>query len=128
MKATTKQNVIATSATAKQFVEDEAASHKAPNKGGDITHATNREIVDAMYRFVEANREQTRPVMDESGNITGSESFDAFEETVMGVLAERLDTVRTNTAAAKLKDAQDELAALRAQLAALTGAKEEMEA
>jgi hypothetical protein len=121
MQTTKKQNVIAVSAIAKQFVEDEAASHSAPNKGGDITTASNRELVDAMHRFVEANREQTRPVIDEEGNITGSESFDAFEVVVLEVLAERLDAVRVNTAAAKLKDAQAELAELRAKLAALTG-------
>jgi hypothetical protein len=121
MQTTKKQNVIATSESAIQFVKDEAASFSAPNKGGDITTASNREIVDAMHRFVEANREQTRPVIDEEGNITGSESFDAFEVVVMEVLAERLETVRVNTAAAKLKDAQAELAELRAKLAALTG-------
>jgi hypothetical protein len=135
MQTTKKQNVIAVSANMKQFVEDEAVSFSAPNKGGDITNATNREIADAMHRFVDKTRYVKRdfPVMmeetDEDGNSVfvdsgevESREVDAFGEFVSEVLAERLDNVRVNTQAAKLKSQEEELAALRAQLALLTAA------
>jgi hypothetical protein len=125
------QSMIATSQAAYQFVEDEAASFSAPNKGGDITNATKRELVDAMHRFVEATRYVThqRPVMAEETSEQGEtilietgevEDFevDAFGETIEAVLAERLTTQRANSGAAKIASLQDELAKLRAELAA----------
>ena len=121
MSTTKKQNVVATSETAKQFITDESASHTAPNKGGDITSASNREIVDAMVQFVEAHRYQERTETSEDG-LESVKEVDIFEETVMGVLAERLDAVRVNSATAKLASAEAQLAELRAQLAALQGA------
>jgi hypothetical protein len=122
MQTTKKQNVIATSESAIQFVKDEAASFSAPNKGGDITTASNREIVDAMHRFVEANRYKTVEETDEQGNVCERE-VDAFGEVVAEVLAERLDAVRVNSATAKLANAEAQLAELRAQLAALQAGK-----
>ena len=132
---TTTQNMIAVSAACFTFIGDEAASFTAPNKGGDITKASRREVMDAVVNFIEAKRYETvweeQPVMieqvDDDGNVTFIDSgevesveveHDRFGEAIQAVLALRLETVRVNTAAAKVKDLEAELAELKALLAA----------
>ena len=135
MKTTTQQNMIATSATAFQFITDEAASQSALNKGGDITKASKREVMDAAMNFIEAKRYEKvleeRPVMIEETSEAGESvlvdsgetelvevEHDRFAEAIQSVLALRLDTVRTNSATAKVKSLEAELAELKALLAA----------
>lgn len=132
---TTTQNMIATSAAAFTFVTDEAASQSALNKGGDITNASKREVMDAAMNFIEAKRYERlleeQPVMieesDENGNVTLVDSgetqlveveVDRFAEAIQSVLALRLDTVRSNSATAMVKNLQAELAELKALIAA----------
>lgn len=138
MTTTTKQNMIAVSLTSKNFVQDSTKDFGGPSKTKDFLAASEREIVDGMVAFIEStryvNRSEVVPVMVEEMNDEGeivlvdsgevetvSYEVDAFGEAVGSVLAARLDAVRVNTAGAKLKEAQDELAILKAQLAALTG-------
>jgi hypothetical protein len=138
MTTTTKQNMIAVSTVAKNFVKDTAASFGGPSKSKDYLLASEREVFDAMVSFVESTRYVTRsvesPVMIEETNDEGETILvdsgeveivnveaDAFGEAIGEVLASRMDTVRVNTAGAKLKAAETELAELRAQLAALQG-------
>lgn len=135
---TKSQNVVATSANFKQFVEDEAASHGAPSKSKDWLLANHREIADAMHQFVEKYRyemiEDLQPVMVEESNEDGETvlvdsgevetveiEVDRFAIAVQEVLSARMDTVRVNSASAKLADAEKELAELRRQLEALQG-------
>jgi len=138
MTTTTKQNMIAVSITSKNFVQDSTKDFGGPSKTKDFLAASEREIVDGMVAFIEStryvNREEIRPVMVEEMNDEGEIALvdsgevetvtvevDAFGEVMAGVMAARIDAVRVNTAGAKLKEAQDELAILKAQLAALTG-------
>lgn len=135
MKTTTAQNMIATSLAAFTFIGDEAASFSAPNKGGDVTKASKREVMDAAHNFIEKYRyakvEQEQPVMieetSETGEVTLVDSgevetviveIDRFGDEVNAVLALRLDTVRANSATAKVKSLEAELAELKALLAA----------
>jgi hypothetical protein len=138
MTTTTKQNMIAVSITSKNFVQDSTKDFGGPSKTKEFLAASEREIVDGMVSFIEAtryvSREEIRPVMVEEMNDAGEIALvdsgevetvtvevDSFAETMAGILAARMDSVRVNTAGAKLKEAQDELAILKAQLAALTG-------
>ena len=135
MKTTTAQNMIATSLACFTFIGDEAASQSALNKGGDITKASKREVMDAAMNFIEANRYEKvleeQPIMieetNEQGEVTLADSgeveiveveHDRFAEAIQSVLALRLDTVRTNSATAKVKSLEAELAELKALLAA----------
>lgn len=134
-KTTTAQNMIATSLAAFTFIGDEAASQYAPNKGGDITKASRREVMDAAMNFIEAKRYEKvmeeSPVMieetSETGEVTLVDSgevklveveYDRFAEAIQDVLRLRLDTVRANSATAKVKSLEAELAELKALLAA----------
>ncbi len=139
MSTVTKQNMIAVSATVKTFVQDCTADFGGPSKSKEFLAASEREILDGMMAYVEKTRyqkrEETRPVMVEETNEQGEAilvdsgktetvtvEFDAFGEVMADVIKSRMDSVRINTAAAKLKSAEAELAELRAKLAALTGA------
>lgn len=131
-----KQNMIAVSTTAKQFVQDCTADFGGPSKSKDFLAASEREIVDGLVEFVTRNRYAvaSRPVMIEETSEEGEtrlvpcptgavESYevDTFEGVMGELIAARMDTVRTNSTASALKGAQDELAKLRAELAALKG-------
>jgi hypothetical protein len=120
----TKQNMIAVSTTVKTFVKDCTADFGGPSKSKDFLAASEREILDAMTAFVEANRYQVREVEEtneEGETALVSVEVDTFGEAVNQVISDRMDSVRVNTAAAKLKSAMSELETLRAQLAALKG-------
>jgi hypothetical protein len=136
---TNKQNMIAVSSTVKTFVKDCTADFGGPSKSKDFLAASEREILDGMVSYVEATRYQVReieqPVMVEETNDKGETvmvdseevetveiEVDVFAEAVNQVIADRMDSVRVNTAGAKLKNALSELETLKAQLAALTGA------
>ena len=114
--------MIATSDIAKLFITDEAASHSAPSKSKpEGMLASQREIVDALVRFVEANRYSQEVETNDEGEEIVIE-LDRFAETVQAVLAERMTTTATrNGATVKLAKAEQELAELKAQLAALKG-------
>lgn len=109
IESTKTQNIVAVSKTAKQFITDQAASFSAPSKSKEDLGASQREIVDAMHNFVEKHR---------YSEVDGVE-VDGFEVEVMAVLALRGETVRANTASAKLEAAHKELEELRARLAQL---------
>jgi len=118
----TKQNMIAVSSTVKQFVKDCTADFGGPSKSKDFLAANEREILDAMVSFVEATRYQTETVEetnDEGESILVNVEIDRFGEAVQAVIAGRMDSVRVNTAAAKLKSVEAELAELKAKLASL---------
>jgi hypothetical protein len=110
MKTTTQQNIVAISSTAKQYIVDQAASYSAPSKSKEDLGASQREIVDAMHNFIEKHRYAI---------VEGGEELDMFEAEVHAVLALRGETVRANTLKSIVANQEQELAALRAKLAAL---------
>ena len=119
MKTTTqKQNVAAISETFKQFLKDTSESFMAPQKTVGLADkgASERELGDAMQAFIEANRYQTRDVVDDEGNVT-SEEVDAFGEFIEVETAKRLThtATRTNKLASRVEELEAMLAALQAQ-------------
>jgi hypothetical protein len=136
MTTTTKQNMIAVSLACKTFVQDCTADFGGPSKSKPFLAASEREIVDGLVAFVEKTRYVTRQRIkqveetDAEGNTrlfdcplgtVEDYEVDTFAEVMDEIIAGRLDTVRTNSASAKLKSAEAELAELRAKLAALMG-------
>jgi ribosomal protein L29 len=131
MSTIAKQNVVAVSITAKTFIADSTADFFAPSKSKEKLNASEREIVDGLVRFVElyryAKEEQFETEVDEetgevkeTGNIIETE-VDYFEKVMAEVMAERMENVRTNGTAVKLKNLEAEAAELRAELAKLRG-------
>ena len=117
-----KQNMIAVSSQVKTWVKDTTCDFTALNKGGNMQNASEREILDAMVQFIDSTRYQEREETNESGDVSIVE-VDTFGESVMSVLDARLDYVRPNTSASKVKslesalmDSQTKLAELMAKL------------
>jgi hypothetical protein len=131
MATIAKQNVVAVSLTAKTFISDSTSDFVAPSKSKEALNASEREIVDGLVRFVEKYRYamqdfEKQVLNDETGEMEGTGEIeeievDQFEEIMQEVMAERMETTRTNGNVIKLKAAEDELAALRAELAKLKG-------
>jgi len=138
------QNVLAVSALVKQFIADTAASFSAPNKGGEVTAATQREVVDALVAFAEATRYITRPMvqpvlveaMDDEGNVALVEAMneageplvetvqvevDSLGEFIEAELAKRSTATRANSGGAKIASLEAQLKAALAQLEKMTG-------
>lgn len=116
-----KQNMIAVSTEAKQFIINLCGQYldqPGKSKSHDLTQ---REAVDALVAFAEANREGIREETNEEGE-TVLVTVDLLDLEVKRTLALRAATTRANTAAAKLAEKEKELEALKAQIAALTGA------
>lgn len=141
---TSKQKVIAVSERVKTWVKDTSGSYSAPSKSKpEGMDASERETLDAMVSFVELYRYQQAPTLetvilnegtpeetseeietfDEDGELITHE-VDLFEAEIYKVLAERMEITRTNSASVKLKSAEDEIAALRKELAKLQGKPE----
>ena len=118
--------MIAVSAEFKSFVTDLCAEYPMqPGKSKDHD-LTQREACDAMLAFVEAHRTGEREETNEQGeNVIVP--IDLLDLEVKRTLALRAATARANSATAKLAEKEKELEALRAQLAALTGAQAEAE-
>lgn len=131
MATIAKQNVVAVSLTAKTFISDSTADFIAPSKSKEALNASEREIVDGLVRFAEKHRYQTISqeiveIDETSGESIHTGEFeeievDAFEQVMAEVMAERMETTRTNGSTVKLKAAEAELEALRAELAKLRG-------
>ncbi len=131
MATIAKQNVVAVSLTAKTFISDSTSDFVAPSKSKEALNASEREIVDGLVRFVEKYRyamqdfyiQAPNPETGEMENTSETEEIevDQFEEIMAEVMAERMETTRTNGNVVKLKAAEDELVALRAELARLKG-------
>jgi len=126
------QNVVAVSITAKTFIKDSTSDFIAPSKSKpEGMNATEREIVDGLVRFVEKFSYQdterfVQVVNPESGELEDTDEsevveVDEFDAIMSEVMAERMETTRTNGTAIKLKNLEAEHAALLAELAALRG-------
>jgi hypothetical protein len=128
MQTKQKQNVVAVSESCKAFFAECGELYGAAGKTKDYVKASEREIGDAMVEFIAANRNQTRAVMDDEGNPTFDDdgkpvtvAFDAFELEVKRTLALRATTERVSSVKAENAKLAQQLADLRAELAALTG-------
>ena len=131
MSTIAKQNVVAVSLTAKTFIADSTADFVAPSKSKEALNASEREIVDGLVRFVEKFRYETieefvqalneeTGEMEETGEIAEIE-VDHFEKIMAEVMAERMETTRSNGSTVKIASLEAERAALLAELAALRG-------
>lgn len=131
MATIAKQNVVAVSLTAKTFISDSTADFSAPSKSKESLNASEREIVDGLVKFVEKFRYETVEEFEteldeetgeqvETGNILEVE-VDHFEKIMMEIMAERMETTRSNGSVVKIKALEEERAALLAELAALRG-------
>jgi hypothetical protein len=119
MKAN-QQNMIAVSATAKQFVIalcGQYLDQPGKSKSHDLTQ---REAVDALVAFAEVNREGVKEETNESGE-TVLVTVDLLDLEVKRTLALRAATVRANSATSKLEAKEKELEELKALLAKLQG-------
>lgn len=115
------QNMIAVSATAKEFVASLCAEFPdQPGKGDKPYDLTQREAVDALVEFAIANRMQEREETNDEGESVIVE-FDALAHEVKRTLALRGATIRANSATAKLEAKEKELEELKALLAKLQG-------
>ena len=122
-----KQNMIAVSTEAKNFVVALCASFPAqPGKGDKPYDLTQREAVDALVAFAEANREGSKVETDDEGNET-LVSVDLLELEVKRTLALRGATNRANSDKAKVSALQKEKAELLALIAKLQGTAPEAE-
>lgn len=129
MKATKTQNVISMSAAAFTFIGDTAESFSGPNKSGEVTTASKREVADALVAFAEATRYVKREVEEtnEQGEVAlVTVEVDALGEFVEAELAARLTTTRANSGASKIASLQAELAANQAKMAEMLAKLEAM--
>lgn len=135
MSTIAKQNVVAVSLTAKQFIKDSTFDFSAPSKSKEVLNASEREVVDGLVKFIEKFRYETveefetvlndeTGEMEETGNILEVE-VDHFAIVMAEVMAERMETTRANGSTAKITALEAEAAALRAELAVLRGEKAE---
>lgn len=109
--------MIAVSEYAKNFILGLCAEFpNQPGKGEKPYDLTQREAMDALVAFAEANRETIET--DEEGNET---VVDGLALECKRTLALRGATVRANTATAKLAEKEKELEELKALLAKLQG-------
>jgi hypothetical protein len=137
---TAKQLVIAVSERVKTWVKDTAASFSAPSKSKDILAASEREVLDALVDFAEKYRYQQVPTTEEIVLNEGTpeettetvEMFDTdgapithevdfFGVELEAVMALRMETTRTNSSSAKIAEKENEIAELKAMIAALQG-------
>jgi hypothetical protein len=113
-----KQYMIAVSEEAKGFIVNLCSEY--PDQPGKTSphDLTQREAVDAVIAFVEANRfKETIEVNDEG--VESLSETDLLDLEVKRTLALRAATTRANSAAAKLAEKEKELEELKAMLAAL---------
>lgn len=108
--------MIAVSAEFKAFVVDASATYGAASASKDYLEASQKEICDAMFAFVQGNRYGVES--DDDGNDFETDEF-ALE--VSRTLALRAATSRANSAGAKLAEKEKELNELKALLAKLQG-------
>lgn len=137
---TKAQLVIAVSGAVKTWVKDTASTYSAPSKSKDDLFASEREVMDALVNLVEAHRYQQAPTLEEvilnegtpeeyrewvqSYDTDGNEithEIDLFEIEIVKVMAERMETTRTNSSTAKIAEKENEIAELKAMIAALQG-------
>ena len=111
--------MIAISQTAKDFIValcGQYLDQPGKSKSHDLTQ---REAVDAVIAFAEANRNGWQTVVDpETGEFTEI-PVDLLDLEVRRTLALRAATVRANSATSKLEAKEKEVAELKAQLQAL---------
>jgi hypothetical protein len=115
-----KQDMIAVSATAKEFIVALCASYPEQPGKTKAHDLTQREAVDAIISFVEVNREGCKVETDDEGN-ENLVSVDLLDLEVKRTLALRAATVRANSAISKLEAKEKELEELKAILAKLQG-------
>ena len=131
MATIAKQNVVAVSLPAKTFISDSTADFSAPSKSKESLNASEREIVDGLVKFVEKFRYETVEEFatrfneetgehEETGEIESVE-VDHFALIMSEVMAERMETTRSNGSSIKIASLEAERAALLAELAALRG-------
>lgn len=107
--------MIAVSSTVKQFVQDSTSDFGGPSKSKEFMAASEREVVDGLVRFVEANRYQSE-TNDEGEEI----ERDLFAEVMNQIIADRLGETRERvTVTAKLAAAEAKQAALINRLKSL---------
>ena len=119
--------MIAVSETAKSFVKSMTVEFGGPSKTKEYMAMNEREAVDTLVAFAEANREGSKVETDDEGNET-IVPVDLLELEAKRTLALRAATSRANSATAKLEAKEKELEELKALLAKLQGATSEAEA
>tara|TARA_B110000495_G_C22992324_1_gene584564 strand:+ start:1255 stop:1722 length:468 start_codon:yes stop_codon:yes gene_type:complete len=144
------QFVAAISESFKGFLKETSAKNEAPLKSGGVKGASEREIGDAIFQFIEDTRmierqfatfnevptgeidEETGEPMvttekarDEDGNlITESVEVDLFAEYIFAETAKRMThtATRTNKLAVENATQAETIAAMKAQIEALQAA------
>ena len=117
------QNMIAVSATAKNFVValcGQYLDQPGKSKSHDLTQ---REAVDALVEFAIANREGVKEETNEQGEAV-LVPVDLLDLEVKRTLALREANVRANTKAAENEKLKKQLEELQAKYAALTATNE----
>ena len=111
-----KQNMIAVSIEAKSFVQSLTASFGGPSKTKDFLALSEREAVDALVEFAQANRITVTQEVNDEGEEYELE-HDGLALEIARTIALRAATVRANTATAKLAEKEQELEEMKALLA-----------
>jgi hypothetical protein len=129
-KSKSKQVNIGCCDSSKAWVTDIQALPEA--LGYSITRGDNSkaisepELVRAMVAFIDANRHQTRPVLDAEGNETDEmEDFDAFIQEIKRELS--LRAPKSEKVISKVKTLESELEKSARENAAILQAKRELE-
>lgn len=111
-----KQNMIAVSIEAKSFVQSLTAAFGGPSKTKDFLALSEREAVDSLVEFAQANRITVTQEVNDEGEEYELE-HDGLALEIARTIALRAATVRANTATAKLAEKEQELAEMKALLA-----------
>jgi hypothetical protein len=111
-----KQNMIAVSIEAKTFVQSLTTSFGGPSKTKEFLALSEREAVDALVEFAQANRYTVTDEVTDEGEAYEL-THDGLALEIDRTIALRAATVRANTATAKLAEKEQELAEMKALLA-----------